>query len=854
MSRTNRCAASVVIVAAAWLCCSPAHALWFGTYGNWDTQARRDAANASMTAVVNRFNTYGDFDWGSDGWVDVYYNAGVPTAQANYYGSIDFGGTWPNERVTQHELNHWLGSGTYWNWGNQFNNNVWTGPRVAQLVQQFDGQGAAFRRSGVHFYPYGLNYDSEVVNDSIYMRNVALMYAMRQDMGNGNPNNPWSATEVTLVASDPVGTSAFNWYGGGWSRPDYQGWSDNHFAHPGADYSTGNFILRTPLDTYNPAAATPSFRFAGDSLTINNTNGAQGGLLFAGVGRNSVITINDLVLDGGYVRHARGASDFFQLAGNITVVGSPTIDAAQGDIRVLSTIGGSGHLTLRGGFTKTLVSQLNNYQGDTHVLAGTLSLEGSTGQGTTTIAGGARLVGDGRVGGNLVALPSATIRVGAAGLPVSLPGGTALVDNFEQYAVGPIGAVPNTTGNVWTGVFDGTANAEIVSTPSSRALRVRGINSGGNAWRGAVTSLSNSYASDHSLDHGETGTYFFRVRRNGTGFIDAIFGLSDQAASTSSGPGADTASPWDEYAVLLSIFGESNSSMLRGYSDGSGDISFAPLTNGQWTNVWLTVDNAAKTYRVATSVGDTEAFDSGYTFNFGRRTAGLVGSNPLATFGIHEWPNSGVEIDDLYFTPGASLANPLALAATLNGEVLTVAGDMHLQSGATLQVDLGLGAADRVVVRGVATLEGTIAVTVDGGYTPQLNDSFTLLVADNIAGMPTLGGSDALAFSLAASTSTQLILTAVSGLAGDFNNDGAVDAADYTVWRDSVGGAAGSLLNDTTHTVVGEAQYAIWRANFGRALPPMSSLLAAAAVPEPTTLALLLLGLTIGGVCQRRAT
>jgi len=104
-----------------------AEAVWWGTYGTWDTQARRNAADASMRAVVDRFNAYGDFNWGNDGWVEVYYKPGVPTTQANYYGGIDFSGTWPNERVTQHEINHWFGTGTYWNWANQFSDGIWTG-------------------------------------------------------------------------------------------------------------------------------------------------------------------------------------------------------------------------------------------------------------------------------------------------------------------------------------------------------------------------------------------------------------------------------------------------------------------------------------------------------------------------------------------------------------------------------------------------------------------------------------------------------------------------------------------------------------------------------------------------------
>ena len=371
----------------------PAQAVWWVTYGSWDSQTRKDAADAAMLAVVNRFNAYGDFNWGNDGWVDVYYNAGVPTAQASYYGSVEFGGTWPNERVTQHEMNHWFGTGTYWNWANQFSGGVWAGPKVATLIKQFDGDNAVIRQSGYHFYPYGLNYDSEVVNDATLMRNVAITYAMRQDMGNGNPANPWSAIRVTLTGSDPLGTSAFNWYGGGWSGASYPGWDDKYVPHAGGAYFTSDYMLRTPLDSYNPGGTTPSFTFGGTSLTVNNTNGASGGLLFKGVGTTGVVTIPNLVLDGGYVRHASGAGDLFQLAGTIVLRNRPTIDAAQGNIRVLGSVSGTGTLTVAGRYSVTLAAAQNTYSGGTVVQGGTLVLANGGGvgaiRGALTINSGA---------------------------------------------------------------------------------------------------------------------------------------------------------------------------------------------------------------------------------------------------------------------------------------------------------------------------------------------------------------------------------------------------------------------------------------------------------------------------------
>lgn len=69
---------------------------------------------------------------------------------------------------------------------------------------------------------------------------------------------------------------------------------------------------------------------------------------------------------------------------------------------------------------------------------------------------------------------------------------------------------------------------------------------------------------------------------------------------------------------------------------------------------------------------------------------------------------------------------------------------------------------------------------------------------------------------------------------GDYNNDGLVDAADYVVWRDNVGGEAGTLANNPYASTVGQLQYDIWRSNYQRAAR------GSVAVPEPAGVAMIL--------------
>lgn len=93
---------------------------------------------------------------------------------------------------------------------------------------------------------------------------------------------------------------------------------------------------------------------------------------------------------------------------------------------------------------------------------------------------------------------------------------------------------------------------------------------------------------------------------------------------------------------------------------------------------------------------------------------------------------------------------------------------------------------------------------------------------------------------------------AITGLDGDFNDDGIVDAADYTVWRDNLGGNSSALNgNGSGAATVVQADYDLWKTNFG------STALGGAiggAVPEPATLWVALGGCLAGlGSLRRRS-
>lgn len=87
------------------------------------------------------------------------------------------------------------------------------------------------------------------------------------------------------------------------------------------------------------------------------------------------------------------------------------------------------------------------------------------------------------------------------------------------------------------------------------------------------------------------------------------------------------------------------------------------------------------------------------------------------------------------------------------------------------------------------------------------------------------------------------------GVAGDYNGNGTVDAADYVIWRKTLNTNT-TLPNDNTPGMVTQEDYTVWRANFGRTGGSGANLGNSAAVPEPNAAMLMLLAVT-GGLCYR---
>jgi hypothetical protein len=178
---------------------------------------------------------------------------------------------------------------------------------------------------------------------------------------------------------------------------------------------------------------------------------------------------------------------------------------------------------------------------------------------------------------------------------------------------------------------------------------------------------------------------------------------------------------------------------------------------------------------------------------------------------------------------------------------LTIAGDYEQSADGTLQIQLGGATAiteyDRLIVTGDATLAGMLDVTLLNGFAPTPSQSFDILNWGSRAGEFSSVTLPPLAQGLFWDRSrlySDGILSIVTAPPGDFNADGAVNAADYVVWRKNPGG------------IYGPNDYTIWRSHFGEPAGGSSVNSVSEAVPEPATLVLLMFAAVSWSTQRRR--
>ena len=251
-----------------------------------------------------------------------------------------------------------------------------------------------------------------------------------------------------------------------------------------------------------------------------------------------------------------------------------------------------------------------------------------------------------------------------------------------------------------------------------------------------------------------------------------------------------------------------------------------------------------------------------------------------------------VTIDNLDITPGSNgglghAANDANDVITINLNVLDHATPRFVANQATsLTLDFGniaLGSSVSPLNFGLTNLTSLVGFTAGldlDSITPAGNTAafttnlapFSSLAAGSSNGFTssfiaasvgtftasyTLGLSDENLSGALNTAPLTLTLTGKVRLAGDYNVDGVVDSGDYLVWRRTsgqTGVTAYTSADGDGNSIINEADFDVWRTHFGQTAAGAGGGLSTAAVPEPATIVIFAVAISVCGLHRRRVT
>jgi hypothetical protein len=144
-------------------------------------QAAYNLITAAMDSAVWYYNHYTTFTK----VLYVSYNTGVATADGSNSGSIRFGAntSYMQKATAMHEIAHTLGVGQNSSWTAKLMiNGLYTGAKAnAVYLSTPNPTYTCIHGDGMHFWPYGLNYESEYKSTADLIYHCKILEAMKED-------------------------------------------------------------------------------------------------------------------------------------------------------------------------------------------------------------------------------------------------------------------------------------------------------------------------------------------------------------------------------------------------------------------------------------------------------------------------------------------------------------------------------------------------------------------------------------------------------------------------------------------------------------------------------------------------
>ncbi len=528
---------------------------------------------------------------------------------------------------------------------------------------------------------------------------------------------------------------------------------------------------------------------------IGQNIGSSGGASVDGMGSSLINTGNLIVGNAGNgTLNITGGGDASNVNGYIgnqsgstgiaTVSGTGSTWTNSGALYVGNAGNGTLNITAGGGVTNSI-----GYIGDDAGTIGEVMVAGATWTNSGNLYVGKNgdgtldVTGTGRVNSNGGFIGYADASSGEVAIDGS---GSQWTTNFSDLFIGYDG---NGTLNITNGGRVESTVAAVIGRNSGSTGSVT-VEGEGSIWR-VIDQLPPPEGQDLLVGSAGSGTLNIMDGGRLLTFSASLGYFSSAAGSvTVDGIGSN----WDNSFLYVGFSGTGTLMVTNGGTVSTTYHASVGYTTGATGSV--TIDGAGSAWSVggglyigASSEGISPGTGSLTITNNGTVTVGVEGLVVGALGEVHGNGNIvGVVQNGGLVSPGTS---PGALNLT---------GNYSQTPSGELLIELASASSyDQLLVTGDATLGGTLVVNLLGGFIPDIGQSFTILTADDVDGefdtepFPTASnfGFDVIY------NADSVVLTVLSALPGDYNGNGFVDAADYTLWQDNLGSGT-SLPNDDT--------------------------------------------------------
>ncbi|WP_437477059.1 hypothetical protein WME75_27525 [Sorangium sp. So ce1014] len=145
-----------------------------------EQQSAYDMITSAMDEALSHYNCHTSIEKR----LSVTYVPSVATADGNVNGSIRFGSLASMNHITaMHEIGHTLGVGSF-EFVALVRDGIFTGEAATSQLRAITGnESDVVHADSQHFWPYGLNYTSEVKTADDLVNHCKIVAAIREDLG-----------------------------------------------------------------------------------------------------------------------------------------------------------------------------------------------------------------------------------------------------------------------------------------------------------------------------------------------------------------------------------------------------------------------------------------------------------------------------------------------------------------------------------------------------------------------------------------------------------------------------------------------------------------------------------------------